>query len=668
MPLDGTLLANPHRLAALCLAETLEPPPRVDYNRWAAEYLIFGAESAFPGPYDGSRLPFFHRPLECLGPDDPARTVTVMGSAQVGKTVVAEIFTSASLDLDPGAFLYVHPTEDNAVRWARTKWRPRLRATPRLQTVFDLKQTKEGGNSTLYQERRDGRGFLLISGASSEASLSMISVPRQVQDDLAKWTDNDAGDPEYQAENRSKAFEWAKILKLSTPLLADGCRITRAYKAGTQEQWHVPCPHCGHRHPLEPENFIAMIDPEHPELAGFSCPDCGGVIEQKHRDTIVGQGEWVAHNPKAADPSFSIWAAYAPFESWERIARSYLAAKDDPKAEQTWWNDTAGRAYELPGEAPAWDELKQRAEAGQRLRGIVPKGAILLTLSIDCQDDYVDAALYGWGVGLWRCHIERIRVEGHISTPETRATLNQLVEHAWPTEFNTRRRADIVGIDAGYSTDDVHDWAKQFPKSRVLMLRGVAGDNQPALALVRKERRRDGKLVKYQGRFFNVGVNGLKGGLYKFLRVASQEMRGYVDFPAGLEDDFFEQLTAEKRTPKIDRKGFTVYEWTKPRNARNEQLDLAVYGEALAMRLGWRTLSPEQWASLAAEREAMGAHPDSVVGTAQQLGLFSVQSAAMPPASGMARPGPVSGPAAPSALTNVSATPASLKPNPRIYA
>ncbi len=627
MPLDGTHLANPDRVAALTMATVLMPPPPMDLNLWATQHIIFGSDSQFSGPYDPARLPFYRRILEVLCLDDPARTVTVKGSAQVGKTVVAQIFLAGSLDLDPGPFLYVHPTEDNAVRWARTKWRPMIRTTPRLGDIFDLKQSKEGGNSTLYQERRDGRGFLLISGASSEASLSMISVPRQVQDDLAKWTTNEAGDPEYQAENRSKAFEWAKILKLSTPLLAESCRITRAFKAGTQEHFHVPCPHCGLPNPLLPENFIANIDEDHPERACFNCPECGGVIEQKHREAIVARGEWVADNPRAGDPSFAIWAAYAPFESWERIARSYLAAKGDPAAEQTWWNDTAGRAYEQPGEAPAWDELKQRAEQGKRLRGIVPIGALLLTLTLDCQDDYIDGVVVGWGSNLRRWVIDRVRVEGHISSPETRAELNALVEHAWPTVLKTRRRVDLTGIDANAWTDDVFDWASTFPKARVVMLRGVSGDAASSLALVRKERRRDGKVVKYQGRFFNVGVNGLKGGLYKFLSVADPDIRGYVDFPAGLEDDYYEQLTAEKRTAVIDRKGFTTYQWIKPRAARNEQLDVMVYAEALAMRLGWRVHTPVQWAALEAEREVAGVHNASM-----QSDLFAAAAPKTEPA------------------------------------
>lgn len=611
MPLDG-FLANDARQWRIDLAMAWRPPPAMDLNRWAEEYLEFGPESPFPGRYDPDRLPFFRRVLEVLGPDHPARNVTLLKSAQLGGTLLAQIFVAASMDLDPGGIMHVHPTESNATGFARTKLRPMIRSSRRLSEIFEARQSKEGGNSTLYQERKDGRGWLRLSGANSPASLSMYSAKRLVEDDLSKWeSDKDAGDPEAMAESRTKAFRDAKILKIGTGLLKDNCRTTRAFKAGTQEHWHVPCPHCGYTQPLEPENFVANIDQTHPERVGFVCqaPDCGGVIEEKHRAAIVAQGEWVAHNPGAQDISFYVWAAYAPFEPWGNIASGYLASLGDPKSEQVWWNDTAGRAYEQPGEAPPWGELKTRADQAARLRGVVPVGALLLTLTFDCQDEYVDGVVVGWGKELRRWVIERVRVEGHISTPECRAELTRLVEHGWPTALNTKRRVDIAGIDANAWTDDVFDWAKGFPKSRVVMVRGVSGDSAPSLAFVRKERRRDGKTVKYQGRFFNIGVNGLKAALYKFLRIDDPNARGYIDFPAGLDDDYYEQLTAEKRMAVTDRKGFTSWQWTKPRSARNEMLDVMVYGEALAGKIGWRTLSPAGWRALEAAREIAAAPP-----------------------------------------------------------
>lgn len=610
MQLDG--LVDPAALVASVLARGLEPPPPVDLVRWATQNVRFGAESPFPGPYDPDRFPFFRRVLDCLSPDHPSRVVVLRGSAQIGKTVVAEIFLGGTEDLDPGPFLYVHPTEPNARRWVRTKWWPMVRASRALSRIFESRSSKEGGTSLEIQERRDGRGVLIVSGANSASSLSMASARRQVQDDLSKWADLPEGDPEGLADDRSKAFSWGKILKVSTPHLAHKCRISDAYARGTQEQFHVPCPQCGYKHPLDWQQFRARVE-ENPENAFFVCPECGGVIEEKHRAAMVAGGEWVAHNPNPEPGivSFHLWAAYAGLESWATLARTWHAAKGDPADEQRVTNTTGGEPYEQPGEAPAWEDLRTRAETGKRPRGTVPYGALLLTLTLDCQDDFIDGIVVGWGRDLRRWVIERVRIEGHVSTPEARAELNELVAKAWPTASGARRRVDLVGIDANAWTDDVFDWAKGFPKQRVVMVRGVGGDAAPSLALVRKERRRDGKILRYQGRFFNVGVNGLKGALYKFLRVADRDGRGYVDFPAGLEDDYYEQLTAEKRTPVIDRKGFTTYQWTKARGQRNEQLDCMVYGEALAGKLGWRTLTPAQWAAIESEREIAGAHPAS---------------------------------------------------------
>ena len=146
----------------------------------------------------------------------------------------------------------------------------------------------------MFKERYDQRGSLLISGANSAASLSQVSMRRQVQDDLAKWVANSAGDPEGQADSRSSAFDFAKILKISTPLVVPGCRITSSFENGTREHYHVPCPHCGHEQTLEIENFLNCLDEAHPERSAFSCIECGALIEEHHRDAIVRKGRWVA--------------------------------------------------------------------------------------------------------------------------------------------------------------------------------------------------------------------------------------------------------------------------------------------------------------------------------------------------------------------------------------
>jgi hypothetical protein len=183
-------VANAERLAALTLADVLMPPPPVDY---------------VPGPRRTSFSPSARAPIRdpttatssatstkscgALSPDDPCRVVTLQGSAQIGKTVVANVFCGGSLEMDPADFPLHHPTEDNASRWSKMKLMPFIRGTTALTAIFPQRE-RDGSDSVLFKERRDGRASLLISGANSPASLSQVSMPRQAQDDLSKWEMN----------------------------------------------------------------------------------------------------------------------------------------------------------------------------------------------------------------------------------------------------------------------------------------------------------------------------------------------------------------------------------------------------------------------------------------------------------------------------------------------
>lgn len=281
------MLANPAHMTNWVLASALAPPPPVDYLEWATRNIVFSKrESEFPGPYNADLFPFFNEILIALGPDDPCRVVTFVKSAQLGGTVLANIFTLGSMDMDPGDFLYVHPTDDNGRRWSKMKLKPMLRNTACLADQFPEK-ARDSSDSVMYKERADAQGSILISGANSPASLSMITVPKQVQDDLAKYETNSAGDPEKQADSRSRGIEFAKVFKNSTPLVMPGCRVTTNYEKGSQEKYHVPCPHCGCCQTLEWENFLANIDEEEPEQSCFTCVECDERIEEHHRSEMV---------------------------------------------------------------------------------------------------------------------------------------------------------------------------------------------------------------------------------------------------------------------------------------------------------------------------------------------------------------------------------------------
>ena len=584
-------------------SEVIAPPPPLDLNRWARENVRFGSESPFQGPYNSDLFPFFARILEVLGPEHPSREVVIKKSAQLGGTVIAQIFVGGSMDIDPCGIMYIHPTADNASRWSKTKWKPMLRQSTALSGLFADPKSRDAASSTLYMERRDGRGWLQISGANSEASLSMISVKKQVQDDLSKWENNDAGDPETQADSRSKAFAWAKILKIGTPLVEPGCRISKAFENSTQEHFHVRCPHCDHLQALEWENMLAYIEEFPDEDPCFTCPACGGLIEQHHRAEMNRRGEWVAHKPAAKVIGFHLWTAYSPLTSWASIRDDWFKAKGDPAKEKAFMNDGLGRAYKGADESPPWETVRDRAANGDYKLGIIPLGGLKIVIGMDCQGDRVEWHCKAFGRDLRRWTIDYGMVEGHISDTETRAKLDAVIAQTWKDEFGNRRGVDMVAIDGNAYTEDVFDWAKRHPASKVMMVRGAKSDLAPPLVKVKREKNKEGKPLRYAGRFFNVGVAGMKMALYANLKKTDPLARGFCGYPAGLDDDFFQQLCAERRVLKKTKTGFDQYQWIKDAAQRNEVLDTENYCEAAALRLGWRTLRDEAWDALEAELE-----------------------------------------------------------------
>lgn len=600
-------IANAEKIGYGVLHDVLMPAAKVDYLAWAENNIVFSKLESpdFPGSYNRRLFRYFDEPLRALSPDDLCRIVTLIKSAQIGATVIATIYTCGSMDMDPSWFLYVQPTVTKAESWSKMKLAPMLRNTTSLTRLFP-KKSRDGLDSLLYKERADGRGAIQIMGAN--APIDQVTMQRQVQDDLSKWENNSAGDPETQADSRSRGVEEAKILKISTPLVMPGCRITANFEAGSQEHPYVPCPHngCGHMQVLEWENMLANLDEQHPEKAHFTCIECGCEIREYHRQQMLDGLEWRAHNPaqRRFHRSFYIWSAYSPLQSWERIAREWLSAKGDPASEQTFLNDTVGRAYVAAGEAPPWEMLRDRGAASQNSRGKIPPGGIILTLGIDCQDDRVEWQAVAWGREFHRFVVDCGVIPGHISEPETQKRLDALLLQTWMNGYGRRIGIDKAAIDGNAYTEEVWEWAKLHPASRLVMVRGSNLETAPLIARVKKERsHRTGKVLKYSKRFYNVNVSTLKMALYRNCAKLDPLERGYVSFPIGLDDEYYRQLTAEKRVPKKQKDGFTVYKWEKDPNQANEMLDTMNQAEAAAILFGIRGMPDKIWDQLEAERE-----------------------------------------------------------------
>jgi len=602
-----TALANAERIALSAMAGAIEPPALIDYLNWAEENVVID-EGSFPGPYNRSLFPYFDEILRALSPTDPCRFVTLQGSAQVGKTTIANVFTCGTMAMGKGTFLYAHPTEDNARRWSKIKLAQMVNGMAALRAEFP-QRSRDGADAVLYKERRDGNFRLLITGANSPASLSQVTVEFQVQDDLAKWEMNAAGDPEAQADNRSRAVEFAKILKVSTPLVMPGCRITKNFEAGSQEHPYVPCPHCDHYQVLEWENMLSNLDLEKPEEAHFSCIACGASIEEHHRPAMLSRFEWRPHNERAKREhrSFWIWSAYSYLQSFERIAREWIKYKGDQAGEKTFSNDTAGKAYQAQGEAPPWEKLRDRGANSAYARGEIPIGSLVICLGLDVQADRVEWHLVGFGRNYRRFVIDYGIAPGHIAEKTCQERLAALLQQTWRNAAGNHLSIDMAAIDGNAWTEDVWSFAKSFPRSKLIMVRGSNRDEAPRFIRVKREvNEKTGKRLRYASRFYNFNASIMKMGFYRDLAKDDPLSDGYVSFPRGLDDEYFRQLTAERRTPE-KRHGFTVYRWTKDPGQANEALDTMNQAEAASIRFGVRGMPESVWAEY--EKREVPANP-----------------------------------------------------------
>jgi phage terminase large subunit GpA-like protein len=381
----------------------------------------------------------------------------------------------------------------------------------------------------------------------------------------------------------------------------------------------VPCPHCDYYQALRWENFHANLDRDNPDEAHFTCLSCGCAIESTHKAQMLARGKYVAENPGSREISIQASRAEMPNYNWSDIARKWFDVEGDPKAEQVYLNDWWGLPFESASESPPWEAIRDRAngvDAEGRLvpdaptydRGRIPVGGLVLCLGCDVQGDRVEVHVKAFGESLRRFTVDYHVIQHFIGTDEARAGLDRILRQTWPDAFGNQRGVDMLAIDGNAYTKEVFGWAKNWSASRVIVVRGSQNDLAPPLALTKTERKDDGTTRKAQKRFYNVGVSQLKASLYEMLRRVDPLARGFCGYPRGLEDEFYRQLTAEKREVVTDRRtGFPKAFWRKDHD-RNEVLDTELYAEAAAIRCGWYNFTAERWAALRAAREKPADH------------------------------------------------------------
>jgi phage terminase large subunit GpA-like protein len=594
-------------------ARGMRPPPERSLSEWADEERILGGEEGpKAGRWETATTPYLREPMDVLGLRHPSRRVTLMASAQVGKTQVELNFAGQIATETPATVLWVLPTWDEAKNFNRDKLDPLIQNTPAVRERIAPVVSRDDAGSTVLRKKFPG-GLIELTGANSSRGLQSRTRRVIMMDEVSEFPADAGGrgDPVAQAEARTIAWKGReKIVEVSTPGLEGECRITASYEKGSKGRFMVACPQCGHRQELQYENL--KWDDGRPEGAWYLCEADGYPIQHSEKAEMLRRGEWVHERPELVvlHASYRLNSLYSPFVGWDEVARQAEKVRDDPTLLKPFTQQWLGRPFKPTFDVPKAELLWERREGRSPRR--VPPGVLFLVGATDVQGDRLEWALYGFDrhFGMW--WIDGGVLEGDPNLPQVWKQHDDLLDRRWPDAWGRQCCPVSWGIDSGYLSQQVYRYVQRNgPRAepRVFALDGRDKWGEPPIGAPST---RD---IDYEGRkigavrIWPVGTWDLKSELASALHLTVNGPdsngvwpQGAMRFPRdGIDLGFFQQLTAEACI-EVGVPGRQIKrEWRKI-SARNEQWDLAVYARALA-RHETVAFTDAEWDQLAAQRQ-----------------------------------------------------------------
>jgi len=576
-------------------SEGLRPDPDFTVSSWADEHRFLSQKaSAEPGRWRTDRTPYLREIMDSLSPSSPVQRVVFMAGAQVGKSESGNNWLGFIIDHAPGPTLLVQPTVDTAVRFSKQRLAPMIEETPRLKDRIAPARSRDSGNTVQVKEFQGGT--LVITGANSAVALRSMPARYLFLDEVDAYpSDVDGeGDPIGLAEKRTTTFARRKIYLCSTPTIKETSRIEREYNASDQRRFFVPCPDCGHMQYLKWANF--KWSDNDPASVQYACEDCGVLIDERHKHTMLPGGEW---RPTAISDGrtigFHLPSFYSPlgWKSWTDIVREFLDARHDPSLLKTFVNTVLGETWEEEYSAKLGaEDLRKRVEFYEP--GVIPEKGLLVTAGVDVQDNRLAVVLRAWGRGEESWLISHEEIYGDPSQPALWAQLDAILERGVAHEFAEPLPISAMAIDSGgHFTHEVYAYCRDRKAKGVIAIKGQSQKGKPAIGKATKvDLNYRGKVMKSGAELYPVGSDTIKSTIYGRLKM-SEEGPGAYHFSGDTTDEYFNQLTAEKQITRYV-KGFPIRDWIKKSGARNEALDCEVYAYAalqwLFMRYNRKTI------------------------------------------------------------------------------
>lgn len=567
-------------------------PEHLRLSQWAEKYFYLSSESSTqPGAWQN--IPYQIAPMDAMS-DDEIRTVTIWKSARWGFTKMGVAFCGYTASHTKRSGLFVQPTEDDVKGFVKDEVDPAIRDCRAVGEVFTGADKTNSPDNTNHRKVFIG-GIHDFIGAHSPRGFRRKTKHWVFYDetDGFELQAGEEGDQFSLGDKRMLSAPYPKSIRGSTPTTKGISKIEKSFAAADMQfEYYVPCPQCGYMQAIRFANL--EYEKGKPLDAKLRCSCCDTLIPYSEQREMVANGRWQtddgiyirddfkffdAENNPVSKPEhigFKSWCAISPFAnaSWGRICKEHLEVKDDPLKLKAFVNTVLGELWEVDeGEKLEADFLRERVEDYQSLSEI-PNGVLAVTAGVDVQADRFEITLMGYGLSMERW------VLGHfVEYCDTSVlgnyhkVLDSILDLTILAEDGKELIVLATAIDTGYATQTVYAYCKsQFTnlERKRLAIKGQSG-NRPIF---------DPKPRKNWARGLNgwlAGVDSAKERIYAHLQI-EEAGAGYIHFPSGLPDDYFEQLTTERKVIRF-RKGKRYFEWIKANGARNEAFDTFVYAD-----------------------------------------------------------------------------------------
>lgn len=572
---------------------------------WVGRYFTLPPDSARPGPYELSEVPYFREILDSIT-DPTVGRCFLSSSAQVGKTTLLLALLCFLADEMPGPAMMVYPTENAARSEAKGRIKEAFERTPRVMRRISGERWASGNAFDL--------GSMKVAMAWANAPTTLIRIPcKTVFVDELDNCDSQAGrlgNILTLVEKRSITYGYrSKLYSVTTPGLEDGSSW-REYQASDRRVWHMPCSRCG-----QFQTFIFELikwpskatpdELESKKFAWYECAHCQGRIEERERRPMVKRGLWVpktqsivgtypdhkivGETAASRTRGWHVWAAMGPSLGFSEIAADFLRSHDDPQKLRVHKNQIQGLPWKEAGQDIKLETLEAKL-VGALPRDVVPSSAQWIIMSADVQKDHIYYVVRAWGP--WRT--SWLIREGIV------ATLPELYEigHLRYAKENGKDwlSPTFLVIDTGYRAIEVYDFCRTHDGCIPVKGVGVRQDGATVWAKIHQVTP-EGERQRYGIPHWLVVTEDFRGALYTNLQTRDGEP-GAFHLNRDASPDYLKQLGSHERVydlgnPAKGKKGKWL--WRKKLGFPNDHyLDAEIYGMAIGKAKGFLDLTPPE--------------------------------------------------------------------------